>query len=314
MIQLYSHAPDSIATGTQTYAESLLRLHYQYFYSGLIEIQLGIDNQIVILFSDGTLVGSYYLKEASITEFSIALLPSYWSSGKAQIRSVSLPREAIRTAKEMIEWSPPGQILTIDSDGLIDYINKCNQIKASGLIQLLWEQSEGFLLMEEGNLINYDAVLSTPNGVEAGNISFESFVKQISKTLTLRFYGPHPGTTTYQQNDLRNSFSKWNLKIFSNLTQKVENLLMFSLINDLNGIMRSRGWHIHYDGVGLRDAHVFPSLDFMKNAYHLWITTLSNRSDIYMEQSLTTTVIKQAFDYLSIHDQQILMVNGLYLS
>ena len=244
MIQLYSHAPDSIATGTQTYAESLLRLQYQYFYSGFIEIQLGIDNQIVILFSDGTLVGSYYLKDASLTEFSIALLPSYWSSGKAQIRSVSLPREAVRTAKEMIAWSPPVQILTIDSDGLIDYIDKCNQYKTNGLIQLLWEQSEGFLLMEEGNPIDYDAVLSTPNGVEAGNISLESFVKLISKTLTLRFYETHPGTTTYQQNDLRNSFSKWNQNIFTILKQRGENLVISSLINDLTGIMRSRGWHI----------------------------------------------------------------------
>jgi len=313
MIQLYSHAPDSIATGTQTYAESLLRLQYQYFYSGFIEIQLGIDNQIVILFSDGTLVGSYYLKDASLTEFSIALLPSYWSSGKAQIRSVSLPREAVRTAKEMIEWSPPVQILTIDSDGLIDYIDKYNQYKTNGLIQLLWEQSEGFLLMEEGNPIDYDAVLSTPNGVEAGNISLESFVKLISKTLTLRFYETHPGTTTYQQNDLRNSFSKWNQNIFTILKQSGENLVISSLINDLNGIMRSRGWHIQYGGVGLRDTHVFPSLDSMKIAYHLWITTLSNRSDILMEQSLPTTVIKQTFDFLSSHDQQVLKLNGLFL-
>ena len=306
MIQLYSHAPDSIVTGTQAYAESLLRLQYQYFYSGLIEVRLGIDNQIVILISDGTLIGSYCFKDASMTEFSIALLPSYWPSGKAQIRSVSLPREAVRSGREMIEWSPPSQILTINSEDLLDYLNQYKQYKTNGLIQLLWEQSEGFLLMEGGNPTDYDSVLSTPNGVEAGNISLEAFLKQISTTLTIRFYETRPGTTTFQQNELRYSFFKWNNNIFSILTQSVENPVISSLINDLNVIMRSKGWHVQYVNGGLRDTHVFPSLDSMIVAYCLWITTLSDHVASNKEQSFPSTVIKQAFDFLSSKDQQVL--------
>jgi hypothetical protein len=123
MITLFQHAPGSQDSGSTAYYWAVLSGFSQNLLSGYVDIQPSNGGQIVLLFLEGALLEVYHLSDDTCTEISLADLNRYWPGGDAKIRSVKLPNEALRVAKAALEWYPPKQIITVQSDEVQSFLD-----------------------------------------------------------------------------------------------------------------------------------------------------------------------------------------------
>jgi hypothetical protein len=313
MINFYSRAPDNPSTGSPVYAQSVLRFYYQYFLSGIVEIRPVMGGQIVVLVAEGHPVGAYIFEQDRYSRFPVEQLPQKWSAGEANIRSVNLPREALRVTAQILEWYPSYAVPETGSRLAQEYIMQCQTDKTSGVLCLNWPEADGYVSFINGNLIQSETVYSGSSDVEAGILNFRVIFNKPESVLSARCFMARPDTDSATQQGLRIAMLAWGRFVLDRYLQLVGRNLTKALTGELNRLTRSKSWYIQIVGDTLVDSHVFPSTDAAVQAYQYLIKALAFNMVKVIGVSLTNSIFNEGFDNLQDCDQQTLRAYSLVL-
>ncbi|RPI33459.1 MAG: hypothetical protein EHM70_05940 [Chloroflexota bacterium] len=311
MIKFFANAPDNPTTGSLGYAQAILRVNYQYFLTGLVEIQLDPESKFVLLVSEGNQAGAYHIQGNACREIEFSDLPDIWQKGDAAIRSMNLPRESIRAVKEVLEWSPPRDEVECDSKSVAQYLDQYRDENASGLVRVSWPRTEGFVTVWHGRMLNPDTVFSTPNGVEAGAAMARQITNNPESGCILTFYQAIPGTQTYQQQCLRVAVAQWSKGILDRYLQLVGRSLLTALANDLNNKMGAQSWFIQVIGDSIIDTDVFANIAAANQAYTALMASLVSHMNNIIGRNLTNTVLLETYSTLAPVEQETIQYNSL---
>jgi hypothetical protein len=312
MIRFYPHAPDTNASGSPSYAQTLLRLNYQYFLTGLIEIQYGVGEQLVLLISEGRDAGAFHIHGNNCLEINPVEIQSYWKSGNGSIRSISLPRNAVRAARQVLEWSPPAQSLTAESNEVIgDYIETCKAQRANGLFHFLWARSEGYLNLYFGQLLPMDSIFSNTSGTDTGEACLKLILSNQDSPCRITFLESRPNSLSYQLLTLRVAIGK----LLAGILEKYENQLgpglAKALVSDLNPTVRLRPWYLEIAGKQLEDTHVFSSMEEANEAYQTMMKHITVHMYNVAGKNETHNLLSSAFHSIQPNLQQTIQKYAL---
>jgi hypothetical protein len=313
MINFYSRAPDNPSTGSPVYAQSVLRFYYQYFLSGIVEIRPVVGGQIVVLVAEGHPVGAYSFEQDRYSRFPVEQLPQKWSAGDANIRSVNLPREALRVTIQILEWYPSETLPETGNRLAQEYVMQRQTEKTSGVLCLTWPEADGFVSFIDGNLIQNETVYSSSAEVEAGIPNFRIIFNDPDEVVSAGFFRARPDTGSATQQALRVAMLNWGRYVFDRYLQLVGRNLTKVLTSELNGYSRAKSWYIQIVGDTLVDSHIFPSTEAAVQAYQSLIKAMAFHMVKVIGVSLTNSIFTEGFDNLQERDQQALRNYSLVL-
>jgi hypothetical protein len=293
MIRFFPHATDNITSGSFAYAQSILGINYQYFLTGLVEIQYAPDQQLVLLVCEGKDAGAFHVTEKGCMQIDLPTIPSLWKNGDASIRSITLPRVALRAVRQVLEWSPPAQTIQAKNRSVLqDYINTCQAQRANGLLHFLWPRSEGYLTMRFGQALSIDTVFSDPGGIDAGSDCMAQILHNLDYPARISFLEANPDSISYQQQTLQIALGDLLREILHKYSEQLGPGQAKALVSDLNTAMRTQSWYLQIVGDQFQDTHVFKDLQSAVDAYQILIKHLViamyNALGIKQTQSLFT--------------------------
>jgi hypothetical protein len=268
MIRFYPHASDTTSSGSLSYAQTLLRINYQYFLTGLVEIQLNPEEQLVLSISEGRDAGAFYIFGNGCTQIDPEHIPTYWRTGNGSIRLIDLPRTALRAARQVLEWSPPAQSIQAENrEVLRNYIETCKAQRANGLLHLLWPRSEGYLNLYFGQPLPMDSVFSQPSGTDSGAACLDLILDNTDSPCRITFLESRPTSLSFQLQTLRITLSQLLEEILTRYTSQLGPGRAEALISDINAAMRLKSCYLEIVGDKFEDTHVFSNLDDALGAY-----------------------------------------------
>ena len=313
MIRLFAQAPDNPTKGAATDGQSILRLYAQYYLSGLIDLQLPGDEQIVLLIADGVLVGAYHVIQTTADPINVSLLSSYWRRGDTSIRSINLPRQAVRSARELLEWSPPSQLVLVESAGFNEYLGLCQTNASSGLIYLSIDDVEGYISLDRGLPLMHETVLVNSTGVDTGRKDFRQIIERFNSMFTLRFYEIRSGTIAAQQRQLRLAAVDLIKQILPDIQKVIGVKSSGVLLGEIQNEMQANGWRIQLSVDGLRDSHIFNDLEGHANAYRTLFGILHSHLRRFVGRTLAQTILQEGRSRIHLEYQQALNQSGINL-
>jgi len=312
MLRFFPHTTDQTTSGSPTYAQSILRINYEYFLTGLVEIDYMSKQQLVLLVCEGKDAGAFHVTENRTTQIDPTEISTLWAEGEGRIRFINLPRVALRAARQVLEWSPPAQSIRADNREIVrDYIQTCQSQRATGLFHLIWPRSEGYLSMRDGKILQTDSVFSTPSNTETGSHCLAEILGNVDSPARISFLEAIPATASDQQQTLRIALRDLLEGILSQYASATGPGQTKALVNDLNNVIRAQSWYLHIERDQLLDTHIFADVHSAANAYQTLIKHLA----IHMYNSLgirqAQTLLKDAFQYLEAPLQQIIQKYAL---
>ena len=305
MLSIFPHAHDNPSSGPPAYTQSLLRLYFQYYLSGLIEIQHGSSDQLVILTADGVSIGAYrYIDERYQPVSSESWLKD-WPDGESKVRSINLPREAVRLMKELLLWYPAAETLTVTGSQVVEFAEACKAHGRSGIARFSWQGAQGFLVFARGRLLTYETVFSADKGVEAGASHLPSIYRQTG-SCTIEWFQAQAGTPPYHEQTLRLAGANWCKHILQRYLQMAGKSLLAALSSDVNQVAHLSSIYMQVVGDSLIDTHEFASFEDAAQAYRDLLYTMKTHISAVLGSGLTGQMLAFTYELLDPEDRQIL--------
>jgi hypothetical protein len=312
MIRFFPHAVDNVTSGSPAYAQSILRINYQYFLTGLVEIDYAPDQQLVVLICEGKNAGVFHVSDDGFSQIDPPGILELWKDGDGSIRSINLPRVALRAAQQVLEWSSPTQAIRAENKNVLqDYIQTCQAQRVSGLFHFVWPRSEGYLSMRFGQLLPMDTVFSYPSQTDAGSDCLEQILDNPDSPARISFLEANPTSISYQQQTLRIALGDLLREILRKYSKQLGQGQAKALVADLNNVMRTQSWYLQIVGEQFQDTHVFTDIEAMLNAYQILIKHLTVHMYNALGTQQTQTLLNYSVDQLKSHIQQTIQKYAL---
>lgn len=312
MVRFFPHAPDTTSSGTPAYARTLLRINQQYFITGLVEIKYSGEQQLVLFNSEGMNVGAFHVSESGCTQIDPGEITSYWKSGSGSIRSINLPRNALRAARQVLEWSPPLQTMRAENRAVTrDYIETCKAQRANGLFHFLWPRSEAYLNMYYGQPLPKEAVFSQTGGTDSGSECLAQILDNTDSPCRITFLEAIPTSLSYQLQTIRITMGRLMTEILAGYSKQMGPGRAITLTTDLNDTMRSKPWYLQIEGDTFEDTHVFPTLEAGLEAYQVLVKHMVVHMYNSAGKSETHSLLAQAYHSLQDRMQQTIQKYAL---
>ena len=314
MIELFSSVPANQDTGSPAYLRALFNISQQDLQSSLIDVRTPDAQQIVLLLADGFLLGAYYLTGSTCSTTTVADLEGLWSGNDARIRSLQLPREAVRCAQALFAWHPCKQTLTIQSSALQSNLASFSSQKASGVLHLKWSGGDCLVTLLDGTLLNTESFLGAENGVVSGAVAMRQLQSQQERAIGLAFYEAQTGSLPFQQLVLRQVMAELMRNILSRYSQMVGSGLLNALSSDISNAMRLNNLNIQALGEVIYNTHVFHSLEEAGRAYLLLIKASQVHMSRVLGAGLAQTIQNDALKALAPTAQAVLREQSQFYS
>ncbi|MEZ0395225.1 MAG: hypothetical protein ABWK53_02150 [Anaerolineales bacterium] len=311
MLTFFRQAEESQLIGSPAYLESILQTYQNDRLSGLIQVSAAADWEIVILFEHGTRVRSYRLEPQTCRLLSGEDLGADWSAREAPIRTLVLPDAAVWAVWLALECYPPAGQETKEARMLSDYFAARQAEKKNCLVQLMAEESDGFVLLWEGEPARADVVFSTANGF-SNSLPFNRLRDEnATAPWGLQIYDINPQLPVFSRLRLRAEVSAWVRATFHQYQDLVGMRLLASLIHNINQASQSQQWRIGVDSAGLVDRHIFAKVETCQMAYRAILQSMQQQISLVIGNLLTQRLLTETFEKLTPAQQQSLAAQAL---
>lgn len=311
MHHLFKSAPETNTNSSPAYVRMLLRMYSLYFLSGLIEIELSPEKNLTLLVAEGELASAFEIYEDGPHPLRVEQVFQAWGDGNGLVRSLNLPREAVRSVWQMLDWSPPVEKLTIPDGQLKTQVDRWLRQERTLVIYLEWEQSEGALFIDNHTIAASNTTLANHLTAESGEVYLPILLEQTPGDCEAFAYASLEGTQTYCQYLFSKAMSAWGNSILARYTAMVGSGLTQSLANELNRVMRTRSWYIKVIKDHLYDNHVFRKATDAAQAYRLVLLLMNEHMVKVIGGKLSDRWVRETFIALPKESQEILIQYGL---
>jgi hypothetical protein len=266
---------------------------------------------MTLLVAEGELASVFEIRESGPHPIEIELAFQAWGEGNGLVRSLNLPREAIRSVWQMMDWSPPSEKLSIPDGQLKTQVDRWLEQDQTLVVYLEWEQSEGALFIENHTIAASNTTLANHLTAESGEIYLPILLDQTPGDCEAFVYTARPGTVTYCQYLFSKAMSAWGKSILAKYSAMVGSGLTQSLANELNRVMRTRSWYIKVNKDYLYDNHVFRQAQDAVSAYRLVLLMMNEHMVKVIGGKLADKLVRETFVSLTKESQEILTQYGL---
>lgn len=306
MIEIFTHSTVNRDIGSAAYTSAVIGTYRQYAQSGLVDILLDQGDQIEVLLADGKLAAVYYLTATDCIVLSELDLEKLWTGGEALVRQVNLPTDAVRMAGEVFEWYPPKQTLVMQSSALQSALHAFGTRKDSGLLHLLWPESEGLLTLIDGQNVQSEACFIYQDRFQTGSIAVRQILGQESGDCQLAYYEAKEATSSFQRLILRYVVADIMRHILGRYRQMVGHSLLIALNNEVNRVMQMNNLHIHLEADVIENLHVFRSVEESRRSYELLFKVVSAHISSVIGSALSLSLMREALESLDPRSQRLI--------
>ncbi len=324
MIQCFPYVAASVERGPFSQVRTVVESFQKTLKTGLVAFEWS-ESQAILLFVEGQVVGGELLHNHTCKKITLDELWLYGEGGKAPTvlaRAVSLPaqsvhtRQAVRALKRALEWYPPQQSLAFEGPAATAALNQAVNAAAygrDGLLHLIWQDAEGYILLLGGSPAASEAVFITGSTFESGAAALQKAVAPRSGALTLEFYAAGPATSAYQQVMLQKALAQLLQGIFARYQKLVGSNLTTALGAEINHLLQAKKYYLEFVGNQLIDTHVFASGGAAIQVYRsLFKIILEHIVDV-IGAGLTSSIVMEVFKSLQSEDQQTIRESPLML-
>lgn len=302
MLQLFRQALDNSMPGSQAYLEALEQMFIQDRGSGLIEVEITPDSELLILFLEGSLIGQYHISAGMVKSLSAQETKNFFEK-EVTVRSLELSSQALRAVLQLIEWSPSQPLGAIKGKDLDGYIESLKLSHSSGLLMLRSEQADGFVAFATGITLPDGVIFSTRRGFTDTMAVLHSLADE---QFELFWYETRPETEMASRMHLQLAM----LNFVSGYIRGYELIVGSNLINaldyDLNTALRLRRLNIRMVGASLLNQHLFIRQEAAREAYLFLLKKLVEHCARVIGSKLAMKVCEEAFQKLATDNQSIL--------
>jgi hypothetical protein len=266
---------------------------------------------VIILFSEGQMVGANIQEDSAYKKIPIEQLSQHWQPGKVHVYCVQARQEMVRTALAALEWHLPSTPLAIQGDTIQNHLEQAQALKQNGLFHFSWGDGDGYVLILNGLLRVSESLLVSAKGSLSGDQAFNELLAQPTRPITLEFYEADTASITYQQTSLRAAFTQLLPGILNRYSRLVGAGMTESLAVMLNQQMEAHQIHLRLDHNQLRDTHIFVGMGMMIKVYRFLLKNLLEQMSEMIGNGLAHSMTFEVFKTLSTEDQQCLRESPL---
>ena len=187
-------------------------------------------------------------------------------------------------------------------------LEDCQGEHPTGLIEVASDSCDGFVLLQEGNHVETESFFSTKQGfLTSLGAALEFFENPWQITL----YEANRTSQAYQCTLLRLGATNWINKILSRYQDLVGQRMLQFLDTDLNNVISTWQWDIHFDGTGISDQHFFFRLQPAVDAYREIFMEIGDQTSFILGNSLSTRLLLDTFRQLSAEESGLLVTQRL---
>lgn len=302
----FRQAPESHFVGSPAYLDSIQQTYQKDRISGLIEIQTGVDHQVVLLFDSGTRVRAYRLAAQTCIPLTPEGITADWETRDAPIRTATLSGTAVWAVWLALEFHPPASRDVWEGRQLSNFLADCKAEGRCGVLQFNAVEGDGFMVLWDGDPVRSDTVFASTGGI-AGTLPITRLLQENSTApWEVSYYAARPETLAYQRLLLRTGVSNWSRGAFQQYQELVGQRMLLNLIGNINATSQSQQWNIRLDMNGLVDHHIFLKTDTYHLAYQALLRTAVQQIGVVVGGLLSQRVLGDAFAQLP-ENQRLLL-------
>lgn len=306
MIRYFSHALDNCCTGSATYLGSLQRLFVQDEDSGIIEVEYAAGREIILLYHVGNLIKIYHLEGSRSIPIAASNLKDLLVGDGMEIRTLSLPIQAVRAVSQALDWFPPSAALQHNFLSLDAYFSELKTLKFNGLLNINLPDLDGLQLWVDGSPVSSEAVFSTSRGFVDSLPHLRPSISASEKTGNTWVYQAQTDALSWEFVHLRRAVGKLLSETILAYQKLVGQTMINALDYELNVAMRMSYWNFRLVGIELIDHHLFLDIASAQDAYRKLLVYMMNHITRVVGSSLAQRAINEAFEKLGKEDQDSL--------
>jgi hypothetical protein len=304
----FRQAANDQFTGSIAYLDSQQSIFHFDQTSGMIEIKLAAAEWAILLFARGISTGTYHLKDNSSKPISINELHTLLGSSNVHVCTQTLPDIAGRAVWLALQSQVQSKNQIQNIAGWDAWLNKCKVEKVTGLVQIASEFFDGFVYLQEGELIKTESIFSTDQGF----LNIPPFFRyQQDFPCELTIYTSAPDSHAYQTFILRHGVSDWIRSILDRYKEMVGQRLVQVVINQSNISIEPWHWKIQLEGTALRDHHFFPDVEAAVKAYRALLMSMGEQISPMIGNMLTQRLVTETYNQLSSEETRLLELQRL---
>jgi len=261
---------------------------------GFIEIQVNETTQVVLLFAQGVLAGTYLLEGEDSKTFQLINLSTVWNGKPTPIRTVEFPQIVGRTMWLALESQISGRMEAAGRREFEQQLSAWKSDKFSGAIEIFAERAQGIFYIYEGNEL--DCEISIYNGRE-----FEHTFAHLpdGETLKLIVHKSSPASQSQQCLILRQGVLRWSNGILNRYQELVGQKMLRMAQKDLDDLTQLWGWNLFIENSALQDKHFFSYAQTAAQAYRAILMEVGSQMDQVVGSALTLRILNDAFEALN---------------
>jgi len=295
-------------TGSLAYLESQQSLFHRDQTSGMIEIQIDQVESVILLYARGNSAGTYHLTGDACKPILMSELHSIWNSSNASITSLVLPDVAGRLVWLRLESQLQSRSQVRNAAEWEAWTNDRKAEMLTGLVQIASEFFDGFVYLQNGEVVKAESIFSTERGFQP-NLPFFQVKQDLPCILTL-LTSP-PDSHANQTFLLRRGVSDWTHLILNRYQEMVGQKLLQIMIDQSNLAINPWQWKVQLEGTSLWDQHFFPNLDAAVKAYRALLMSMGEQSSLMIGNGLSQRLVSETYDRLNQAEKESLEIHRL---
>jgi hypothetical protein len=261
---------------------------------GFIEIQVSQTTQVILLFAQGTLAGTYLLEDGNSKPLQIMNLSTVWDGRPIPIRTVELPQTVGRTMWLALESQISNNVEVTDKRSLEEQMNIWSSEKMSGTIEIISEKAQGIFYVHQGNALETEAFVYNGGGFE--NILAHHKIQDTPARVII-----HKSAASSQSQQclfLRQGVLHWGNGILRRYQELAGQKLIKMIQKDIEDIAHPWGWHLFIENLTLHDEHFFSYAQTAAQAYRAIFMEIGSQMDQVVGSALTLRILNETFETL----------------
>ncbi len=264
---------------------------------GFVEIQVSNTTQVILLFAQGVLAGTYLLEDDNSKPLQLINLSTVWDGRPTPIRTVEFQPIVGRMVWLALESQISGRFEIAGSTEWGKQLENWKSEKFSGAIEAITEKAQSIFYIHEGSILDAEAFFY--NGQEFTNTS--SAYRQIQNLESLKIitHKSSPASQSQQCLMLRQGILYWGNGVLNRYQEMVGQKLIKMAQKDIEDITQPWGWNLFIENSTLRDEHFFSYVQTAAQAYRAIFMELGNQMGQVVGNALTFRILNETFEALS---------------
>ncbi|MFZ5856547.1 MAG: hypothetical protein ACOYZ6_06935 [Chloroflexota bacterium] len=275
--------------------------------TGLIEVKVGMERQIVLAYANGIQAGVYLLENGQSRPFNLSELSALWGGAPFSVSSVPLPDRAGRAIWLILESRKLDQFEVREEEAWSEKFNLWKQEGFNGAVEITSKNSQGFAVFQHGRLLKDETVFFNGQGFE------NELPPGIGAygTWHVTTYAAVSDSNAWKCLTLRGSAVHWaegSLTRYQNIAGK---RFLQVTAREIGMLLQPWDWKISLTESNVTDQHFFANTESTAHAYRALFMGMGTQMNFVIGGPITLRILNEMFHELEKEERAALETHRL---